>query len=69
MRVSDNKTSIVAWANRTERNLTMSLSAGTLRATVTMTADDARRAIEEIQQAIDAMPAEATAADLGLEAA
>ncbi len=60
---------ITAWSDNADRCITMCVSHHDMRSTVYLTADRARLLIRELEEALDRLPAEATAADLGIEGA
>lgn len=68
-----NRAYFTAWAEApaSSRRLCISISsAGSpLRSSVSITEDDARRLIRELEAELDKLPSVATAADLGIEGA
>lgn len=69
MMLQDKTTYVGSNALKEARKVVVMISAGEAHFSVYMAVSDALKAIEEIQRSIAALPSEATAADLGLEAA
>lgn len=67
--MTDKPASIVAWAEKADRCVTLTMSSRDLRTTIHLEPERARKLIAELSDALDRLPATLTAADLGIEGA